>query len=174
MAAFTLHVPEHKLRVVAPDVGGGFGSKIFHYAEELLVTWASRRVGRPVKWTAERSESFIDRRARPRSRRATPSSRSTRTGKFLGLRVRTLANMGAYLSTFAPAVPTYLYATLLSGPYDLPGDLRRGEGDLHAHRRRSTRTAAPAGPRRRTCSSGSSTRRRASSAWTASSCGART
>src|SRR5436305_1051788 len=59
MAAFTLHIPEHKLRVVAPDVGGGFGSKIFHYAEELMVTWASKKVGRPVKWTADRSEAFI-------------------------------------------------------------------------------------------------------------------
>ena len=54
-----LGIPEHKLRVIAPDVGGGFGSKIFHYAEEAIVTWASRRVGRPVKWTAERTESFM-------------------------------------------------------------------------------------------------------------------
>ncbi len=119
MAAFTLHVPEHKLRVIAPDVGGGFGSKIFHYAEELLVTWASRRVGRPVKWTAERSESFAtDAHGRDHISRAQLALDAH--GKFLGLRVATLANMGAYLSTFAPAVPTYLYATLLSGPYDLP------------------------------------------------------
>ncbi|MEZ4363700.1 MAG: xanthine dehydrogenase family protein molybdopterin-binding subunit [Kofleriaceae bacterium] len=119
MAAFTLHVPEHKLRVVAPDVGGGFGSKIFHYAEELLVTWASRRVGRPVKWTAERSESFVtDAHGRDHISKARLAVDAN--GKFLGLRVHTYANMGAYLSTFAPAVPTYLYATLLSGPYDFP------------------------------------------------------
>jgi aerobic carbon-monoxide dehydrogenase large subunit len=119
MAAFTLHVPEHKLRVVAPDVGGGFGSKIFHYAEELLVTWGSRRVGRPVKWTADRSEAFVtDAHGRDHISRAQLAC--DKDGKFLGLRVHTLANMGAYLSTFAPAVPTYLYATLLSGPYDFP------------------------------------------------------
>ncbi len=119
MAAFTLHVPEHKLRVVAPDVGGGFGSKIFHYAEELLVTWASRRVGRPVKWTSDRSEAFLT-DAHGRDHRSKAALALDKDGKFLGLRVRTLANMGAYLSTFAPAVPTYLYATLLSGPYDFP------------------------------------------------------
>jgi aerobic carbon-monoxide dehydrogenase large subunit len=119
MAAFTLHVSEHKLRVVAPDVGGGFGSKIFHYAEELLVTWASRRVGRPVKWTSDRSEAFVT-DAHGRDHISKAQLATDANGKFLGLRVSTLANMGAYLSTFAPAVPTYLYATLLSGPYDFP------------------------------------------------------
>jgi aerobic carbon-monoxide dehydrogenase large subunit len=119
MAAFTLHVPEHKLRVVAPDVGGGFGSKIFHYAEELLVVWASKQIGRPVKWTSDRSEAFqTDAHGRDHISHATLALDAA--GKFLGLRVRTLANLGAYLSTFAPAVPTYLYATLLSGPYDFP------------------------------------------------------
>ena len=68
LSAFVLGIPEHKLRVVAPDVGGGFGSKIFCYNEETMVTWAASRVGRPIKWTAERSESFHDRRARPRPR----------------------------------------------------------------------------------------------------------
>jgi carbon-monoxide dehydrogenase large subunit len=119
LAAFTLQVPEHKLRVIAPDVGGGFGSKIFHYAEELLVLWASRRVGRPVKWTAERSESFVS-DAHGRDHHSVAQLALDGAGKFLGLRVRTQAAMGAYLSTFAPAVPTYLYGTLLSGPYDLP------------------------------------------------------
>jgi carbon-monoxide dehydrogenase large subunit len=119
LGAFTLKVPEHKLRVVAPDVGGGFGSKIFHYAEELLVLWASRRVGRPVKWTAERSESFLS-DAHGRDHVTHAELALDAGGKFLGLRVRTLANMGAYLSTFAPAIPTYLHATLLSGPYDIP------------------------------------------------------
>jgi len=119
LAAFTLKVPEHKLRVVAPDVGGGFGSKIFHYAEELLVLWASRRVGRPVKWTAERSESFLS-DAHGRDHISHAELALDAGGRFLALRVRTLANLGAYLSTFAPAIPTYLYATLLSGPYAIP------------------------------------------------------
>ena len=119
LGAFTLKVPEHRLRVVAPDVGGGFGSKIFHYAEELLVLWASKRVGRPVKWTAERSESFLS-DAHGRDHRSHAELALDADGKFRGLRVRTLANMGAYLSTFAPAIPTYLYATLLSGPYVIP------------------------------------------------------
>ncbi len=119
LAAFTLHVPEHKLRVIAPDVGGGFGSKIFHYAEELLVLWASRKVGHPVKWTADRSEAFqTDAHGRDHISKAQLALDGT--GTFLGLRVHTYAAMGAYLSTFAPAVPTYLYGTLLSGPYDLP------------------------------------------------------
>jgi carbon-monoxide dehydrogenase large subunit len=119
LGAFTLKVPEHKLRVVAPDVGGGFGSKIFHYAEELLVLWASKRVGRPVKWTAERTESFLS-DAHGRDHRSHAELALDADGKFRGLRVRTLANMGAYLSTFAPAIPTYLYGTLLSGPYVIP------------------------------------------------------
>jgi carbon-monoxide dehydrogenase large subunit len=119
LAAFTLKVPEHKLRVVAPDVGGGFGSKIFHYAEELLVLWASRRVGRPVKWTSSRSEAFLS-DAHGRDHLTHAELALDAGGKFLGLRVRTLANMGAYLSTFAPAIPTYLHATLLSGPYVIP------------------------------------------------------
>ncbi|HET9622590.1 MAG TPA: xanthine dehydrogenase family protein molybdopterin-binding subunit [Kofleriaceae bacterium] len=119
MAAFTLHVPEHKIRVVAPDVGGGFGSKIFHYAEELLVAWASRRVGRPVKWTSDRSEAFQS-DAHGRDHISHAELALDASGKFLGLRVKTLANLGAYLSTFASSVPTYLYATLLSGPYDFP------------------------------------------------------
>jgi len=119
MGAFTLHVPEHKLRIIAPDVGGGFGSKIFHYAEELLVVWASRQLGRPVKWTADRSEAFIS-DAHGRDHMSKAQLALDANHKFLGLRVHTYANVGAYLSTFAPAVPTYLYATLLSGPYDFP------------------------------------------------------
>jgi aerobic carbon-monoxide dehydrogenase large subunit len=119
LGAFTLKVPEHRLRVVAPDVGGGFGSKIFHYAEELLVLWASKRVGRPVKWNSSRSEAFLS-DAHGRDHVTHAELALTADGKFRGLRVRTLANMGAYLSTFAPAIPTYLHATLLSGPYVIP------------------------------------------------------
>ncbi len=119
MGAFVLSIPEHKLRVVAPDVGGGFGSKIYHYAEEAIVTWASAKVRRPIKWTAERAESFItDAHGRDHITHAELALDSD--GRFLGLRVSTMANMGAYLSTFAPCVPTYLYATLLAGVYTTP------------------------------------------------------
>jgi aerobic carbon-monoxide dehydrogenase large subunit len=119
MGAYVLHVPEHKLRVVAPDVGGGFGSKIFHYAEEAIVTWASKRVNRPVKWTADRSESFMS-DAHGRDHVTHAALALGNDGEFLALRVSTLANLGAYLSTFAPAIPTYLYGTLMAGTYRTP------------------------------------------------------
>src|SRR5580692_8284968 len=119
MGAFVLHIPENRLRVVAPDVGGGFGSKIYHYAEEAIVTWAAGKVRRPVKWTAERTESFMS-DAHGRDHVSTAEMAIDAQGTFLGLRVSTQANMGAYLSTFAPCVPTYLYATLLAGTYKTP------------------------------------------------------
>ena len=119
MGAFVLHIPEHKLRVVAPDVGGGFGSKIYHYAEEAIVTWAAGKLQRPVKWTADRSEAFMS-DAHGRDHDSTAEMALDKDGNFLALRVRTLCNMGAYLSTFGPAVPTYLYATLLAGCYKTP------------------------------------------------------
>jgi carbon-monoxide dehydrogenase large subunit len=119
MGAFVMGIPEHKLRVVAPDVGGGFGSKIFHYAEEAIVTWASRKMNRPVKWTADRSESFMS-DAHGRDHVTHAELAMSNDGDFLGLRVSTRANLGAYLSTFGPSVPTYLYATLLAGNYKTP------------------------------------------------------
>jgi carbon-monoxide dehydrogenase large subunit len=119
MGAFVLGIPEHKLRVIAPDVGGGFGSKIFHYAEEAILTWASKQVDRPVKWTADRSESFIS-DAHGRDHVTHAEMAMNDAGDFLGLRVSTRANLGAYLSTFGPSVPTYLYATLLAGCYKTP------------------------------------------------------
>jgi carbon-monoxide dehydrogenase large subunit len=119
LSAFNQVAPEHKLRVVAPDVGGGFGSKIFIYAEETVCLWASRKVNRPVKWTAARSESFqSDAHGRDHVTKAELALDAN--GKFTGLRVNTVANMGAYLSTFATCVPTYLYATLLAGQYTTP------------------------------------------------------
>ncbi|MFQ6022166.1 MAG: xanthine dehydrogenase family protein molybdopterin-binding subunit [Acidiferrobacterales bacterium] len=119
MGAFVLQIPEHKLRIVSPDVGGGFGSKIPHYPEEVVVTWAAKKVGRPVKWTAERSESFLsDTHGRDHVTHAELAL--DKDGKFLGLRVNTTANMGAYLSTFGPLIPTYIYATLLAGQYTTP------------------------------------------------------
>jgi carbon-monoxide dehydrogenase large subunit len=119
MGAFVLQIPEHKLRVVAPDVGGGFGSKIYHYAEEAIVTWASGKIKRPIKWVADRTESFIS-DAHGRDHVTHAELAMDKDGKFLGLKVHTTANMGAYLSTFAPCIPTYLYATLLAGVYTTP------------------------------------------------------
>jgi carbon-monoxide dehydrogenase large subunit len=119
MCAFVLGLPESKVRVIAPDVGGGFGSKIFLYAEDTALVWASKRVGRPIKWTAERSESFLS-DAHGRDHVSVAELAMDANGKFLALRVGTIANMGAYLSTFASAVPTILYATLLAGQYATP------------------------------------------------------
>lgn len=119
LSAFVGVAPEHKLRVIAPDVGGGFGSKIFIYAEETACVWAAAKVGRPIKWTAERSESFLS-DAHGRDHMSHAELALDANGKFLGLHVKTIANLGAYLSTFASATPTYLYGTLLSGQYNLP------------------------------------------------------
>src|SRR5215472_5944064 len=119
MTAFVLGLPEHKVRVIAPDVGGGFGSKIYLYAEETVCVWASKLVGRPIKWTAERSESFLaDAHGRDHVTKAELAL--DKDGKFLALRVNTQASMGAYLSTFASCIPTILYATLLAGQYTTP------------------------------------------------------
>jgi carbon-monoxide dehydrogenase large subunit len=119
MAAFVLGIPEHKVRVIAPDVGGGFGSKIFLYNEETICSWATRKINRPVRWTATRREAFQT-DAHGRDHVTEAEMGFDREGKILGLRVKTIANLGAYLSTFAPAVPTYLYATLLNGVYEMP------------------------------------------------------
>ena len=119
LAAFVQVAPESKLRVVSPDVGGGFGSKIFIYAEETAVIWAAGKLRRPVKWRAERSESFLaDAHGRDHVTKAELALAAD--GTFLGLRVKTIANMGAYLSTFASTVPTYLYGTLMAGQYKTP------------------------------------------------------
>ncbi|MEM7744421.1 MAG: xanthine dehydrogenase family protein molybdopterin-binding subunit [Pseudomonadota bacterium] len=119
MGAFVLNIPEHKLRVVAPDVGGGFGSKIYHYAEEAFVTWAAAQINRPIKWVADRSEDFIS-AAQGRDHVTKVELAMDAEGHFLALRCSTLANMGAYLSTFAPCVPTWLHGTLLAGNYKTP------------------------------------------------------
>ncbi|MDH4118192.1 MAG: xanthine dehydrogenase family protein molybdopterin-binding subunit [Acidimicrobiia bacterium] len=129
LGAFTLGIPEHKLRVISPDVGGGFGSKIFHYAEEVIVPWVARAVGRPAKWVASRSEAFItDAHGRDHVTRAELAV--TQDGTFTGLRVTTWANMGAYLSTFAPLIPTALYITLLSGLYKIPAIFGEAYGTM--------------------------------------------
>jgi aerobic carbon-monoxide dehydrogenase large subunit len=118
MCAFVLGIPEHKVRVIAPDVGGGFGSKIFLYNEEVVCSWASRRIKRPVRWTATRHEAYQT-DAHGRDHVTDAEIALSRDGKILGLRVGTIANLGAYLSTFAPAVPTFLYGTLLNGVYTI-------------------------------------------------------
>jgi carbon-monoxide dehydrogenase large subunit len=119
LSAFIGVAPEHRLRVVAPDVGGGFGSKIFIYPEEVVTLVAARRVRRPVRWIADRSEAFVaDAHGRDHVTKAEMAFDPD--GKILGLRVKTIANLGAYMSTFSSSIPTYLYATLLSGQYAIP------------------------------------------------------
>ncbi len=116
LSAFVGLVPEHKLRVVSPDVGGGFGSKIFVYTEECAVLWAAKQIDRPIKWTADRSESFLS-DAHGRDHLTHVEMAMDDDGKFLGMRVDTTANMGAYLSNFASLIPTYLHGTLMQGLY---------------------------------------------------------
>jgi carbon-monoxide dehydrogenase large subunit len=119
VCAFVLGIPEHKLTVVAPDVGGGFGSKIYHYGEEALVLAAARKLGRPVRWTAERSESFLS-DAHGRDHVTTIEIGAKTDGEIVAIRTNTLANVGAYLSNFSTATPTYLHGTLMAGPYKVP------------------------------------------------------
>ena len=119
MSAFVGLAPEHKLRVIAPDVGGGFGSKIFIYPEEVVCLWAARKIDRPIKWVAERSEAFLT-DAHGRDHVTHAEMAFDPDGKVTGLRVKTVANLGAYMSTFSSSVPTYLYGTLLSGQYEIP------------------------------------------------------
>jgi len=119
MGAFVLGIPEHKLRVVAPDVGGGFGSKIYHYAEEAAVTFAAKLIGRPVKWTSSRSEAFLS-DAQGRDHVTKIQLALDGDNNFTAIRTDTYANMGAYLSTFAPSIPTWLHGTLMAGNYKTP------------------------------------------------------
>ncbi len=127
LSAFVQVAPEHKLRIVAPDVGGGFGSKIFIYAEETAVIWAAGKLGRPIKWVAERSESFLA-DAHGRDHITHAELALDEQGRFTGLKVQTTANLGAYLSTFGSSVPTYLYGTLLAGQYKTPNIYVEVEG----------------------------------------------
>jgi aerobic carbon-monoxide dehydrogenase large subunit len=119
MSAFYNIAPENKLRVIAPDVGGGFGSKIFIYPEEVVCCWASKKTGVPVKWVADRTESFLT-DAHGRDHVTEVQMAFDKDNRITGLKVDTIANFGAYMSLFSSSVPTYLYATLLSGQYDIP------------------------------------------------------
>ncbi len=126
--AIMLGLPsENNLRVVSPDVGGGFGSKAPAYAEEFAVAFAAKMLDRPVKWTAERSESFLT-DAHGRDHLTTAELAMDDNGRFLGLRVHTLANLGAYISTSNALVVSYMYATMLSGQYAIPAIHARVEG----------------------------------------------
>ena len=119
MAAFMMQIPESKLHVVAPDVGGGFGSKIYIYPEEAVCTWAAKKLRKPVKWTADRTQAFLG-DAHGRDHVNKVKLGLDKNNKIVGLRVDTIANLGAYLSAFAMVTPTYLHGTLLSGCYDIP------------------------------------------------------
>jgi len=114
-----LKLKEIELRVVSPDMGGGFGYKGKHYPEETIVVWAARRLRRPVKWIASRHESFLS-DTQGRDHRTHASLALDRDGRFLGLRVRTQADLGAYVSTFGAAIPGPIYSALLAGLYRTP------------------------------------------------------
>jgi carbon-monoxide dehydrogenase large subunit len=119
LAAFVLGIPEHKLRVIAPEVGGGFGAKIFLYADMCFTSWASKHLGVPVKFVETRQENFVaTQHGRDHIQDLELAAR--RDGTILGLRVKSLANLGAYLSTIGPGVPTSLFGRMVSGPYRIP------------------------------------------------------
>jgi aerobic carbon-monoxide dehydrogenase large subunit len=119
LAEHVFHIPENRIRVVTPDVGGGFGMKLFLYPEHVLALWAAKRVGRAVKWVPDRADSFMtDTQGRDNITRLDLALDENL--KFLGLRVELVANMGAYLSNFAPEIPTYSGAVMHSGVYAIP------------------------------------------------------
>ncbi|MDQ3559042.1 MAG: xanthine dehydrogenase family protein molybdopterin-binding subunit, partial [Pseudomonadota bacterium] len=119
LSAFYNVAPEHKLRVIAPDVGGGFGSKIYIYPEEIVCLWAAKKTGYPVKWTSDRTEAFLT-DAHGRDHVTHAEMAFDADNRMIALKVDTIANLGAYMSLFSSAVPTYLYGTLLSGQYVIP------------------------------------------------------
>ena len=117
LALVTGH-PEHQIRVIAPDVGGGFGCKLYLYAEEVIASALAKRLGRPVKWIEGRQENYLA-TTHGRDHVAEVEIVGDSEGNITGLRTDVYANMGAYLSTFAPAIPTYLFGLMLSGPYSI-------------------------------------------------------
>jgi carbon-monoxide dehydrogenase large subunit len=114
-----LNLPQTAIRLIAPDVGGGFGYKGKHYPEETILAWLARRLRRPVKWVGTRSECFIsDNQGRDHQTHAELALDDQ--GHFLALRVDTIANIGAYVSTFGAAIPSAIYSALLAGVYRTP------------------------------------------------------
>jgi carbon-monoxide dehydrogenase large subunit len=111
--------PREKLRVVTPDVGGGFGPKFYLYAEHALMVFAARQTGRKVFWSADRGETFVS-EAHARDQFTTGELALDAEGKFIGLRLHGLANLGAYISSFAPSIPTTGMAKVASGLYAIP------------------------------------------------------
>jgi len=119
LAGMIFNMPQEKVRIVTPDVGGGFGMKSFLFPEQVLVCYASRKIGKPVKWTGDRSESFLS-DTMGRDNVTTAELALDKDNRFLALRVKTIANMGAYLSNFAPIIPTMAPLGVLGGVYDFP------------------------------------------------------
>jgi len=117
--ARVLGVPEQKLRVIAPEVGGGFGAKQNFYPEEMIVAGLARELRRPIKWVEQRRENFVA-TTHGRAHIQDAEIAGTREGQITGLRVTSRANLGAYFSMFAPAVPTGLFGLMLSGAYRIP------------------------------------------------------
>jgi carbon-monoxide dehydrogenase large subunit len=111
--------PEHKIRVIAPEVGGGFGSKLYLYPEEVIIATLAKTTGRPVKWIEERRENYVA-TTHGRDQVQYVEVAAMRDGTITGLRVKSIANMGAYLSTFAPGIPTILFGLMLAGNYRIP------------------------------------------------------
>ena len=139
LAENSLRHPEHKIRVVAPDVGGGFGMKLPDYSEEPLVLWGSKLTGRPVRWTATRSEGILtDAGARDHFTRAKLAL--DRDGRFLGLDVDTIACLGAYLTHRGASIPAFFYGGVFGGLYTTPAIVCRVRGvytnspPVHAYR----------------------------------------
>jgi carbon-monoxide dehydrogenase large subunit len=120
LTAFVTGIPEHKVRVIAPDVGGAFGTKIFCYADMALVMFASKAIGgRPVKWVESRRENYQS-TIHGRDHITYLEIAGKRDGEITGLRVKTYANLGGRLSTIGPGIPTTLYGRVLAGPYKFP------------------------------------------------------
>ena len=111
-----LHIDPATLRTVTPDVGGGFGTKIFIYPEHPLVVWAAKKLGRPVRWTGERADSFLA-DAHGRDNVIEAALALDKSGRFLALRIDNIANLGAYLSQFGPFIPTLAGAHMMTGVY---------------------------------------------------------
>ena len=160
MCAFVLGLPESKVRVIAPDVGGGFGSKIFLYPEDVALVWASKRVGRPIKWTAERSESFLT-DAHGRDHVTTAELAMDADGNFLALRVEDDRQHGRVPVDLRVGGADHPLRDAARRPVQDAGDLRRGEGGVHQHRAGRCLSRRRAARRRPTSSSASSSRRRA-------------
>ncbi|MDO8300409.1 MAG: xanthine dehydrogenase family protein molybdopterin-binding subunit [Lacisediminimonas sp.] len=119
LAESSLREPENRIQVIAPDVGGGFGPRNTHYGEEAAVLWAARRLGRPVKFLASRSDSLMT-DAHGRDHVTHCRMALTREGKILGIEADTIANLGAYMTAFGPSIPAHYYPRVMSGLYTVP------------------------------------------------------